>query len=504
MRSVVCAVVLLLMASKVSAEWLSVEIGAYAHRLTCATSGKVGGANSLIVCGAEGSLHELRWLGGRWIQNEFESGLPRPDSAAFADINEDGSPSLLIGSRSDARIIEHSLLSSGEGGRRTLSTPGLATWNLTFSPKTSQSSSAVLVKRIIELKSQPLSECFVDNRQEYYSCRKLYDRWGCDLFGPACVETPAVNPPAWNAGGDIILAGKAFLRKDGRWIARASLPLALNVQPSRKTPRRVYLDREIVDFSPDFSTASVVSNGSAFSGKMFMIRGPTDELGGVYRSMAVSLGEGPNTEIVLAADGEYIHRIAATSKGWRNERVFKLAGDVQRLISADLRGDGIERVYIIENIKNAQKGHVLELTYFPRRPRVSIATLVLKSQGSRDDESRLLSDLISQELVDTNVIQVVEEDQQEEVEWERAFNAGMCEDDACRAKFIQVRKSDYLVVPTIVRDKERTSVQITLFDSHGVARKEIRKEMESGEGLVEAVRRSAKELVRAWSELPRL
>src|SRR3989338_848282 len=119
MKSVVWTFVVLLMASNVKAEWLSVEIGSYPHRLTCATSGKAGGSTLMVVCGAEGSLHEYSWLDGRWIHNDYASGLPRPDSAAFADINEDASPSLLVGSRSDPRIIEHSLSTPGNRLQRT-------------------------------------------------------------------------------------------------------------------------------------------------------------------------------------------------------------------------------------------------------------------------------------------------------------------------------------------------------------------------------------------------
>ena len=378
---------------------------------------------------------------------------------------------------------------------------------MSFAPKTEHSSGFVLAKRLVKWLKEPSPLCFGPSLEQYFSCRNPYGRWDCELIGMSCVETAAANPPAWGLQSDIVLANMVFLRKDNGWVAGASLPLAVNVVPSRKTPRRVYLDREVADLSVNFTSATIVPNGSHFNSGVMTARGPNvDQIMGAYRSMVSSLAENPSTEVVLAADNEYIHRIVATSKGWRNDRMFKLSGDVQQLISADLRGDGIERVYIVENVKNAQKGHVLELTYFPRRPRVSVSPFIVKDArlGSDNKESQLLSELISQELVDTDVIQVIEEDQRADVDRERAFRGGLCADDACRAKFAQAHKADYLVAPIVIRESDGARVEIALYGSGGQLKRTIRRSVKPGERLLEAVRQAAKDLIRVWSETPQL
>jgi len=434
--AVTTSVILLLLrivAAPTVAEWSVVPVLDSIRRVERVITAELGGKERLVIALHDGRLKVISWDKGNWrVLNET---LPCrfPYGLAAVKARDDGVIRLYTGFAECPHIVEMEWDGNALKSR-PFSAPGTATTGIGGGLSKLDDRGRLFLFRTFKGPLRP--HCELPTHQRMEECRFETDGLSCGEIFRGCGEADIFFNP-WKAGAsDLLLAtGMILVRSSGTWE---------HSDESFFGPGHVSTHREGIVYS-EFSEFKFDPTG-----RRIEIRA----IGGEHRSFeralvgAILRADGTERAYRGSTDG-YLLEYSLVFKNpdyptigsWSEERILR--GRYPKIVVGDLRGDGRERLYAIED---ARPNRLVEISYVPKK-----RVVVVMNPVTDDDSGSILGNLMRSRFKTFGSFDIVELENIDAIKRERRFQASLCRDPECLASLGRTASAQYIVSGAVKR-----------------------------------------------------
>lgn len=434
-----------------AAAWSNIPVVNFPDRVSSMTFGKVAGIPTLMLA-SRGVVHMVSWNGTDWRK----SSLPLPSrgktSIAYIPGRNDGIYRLYAGIHNDSNVYE---FSPGASGWTTKSIPlsGIGSDELRAAISAVDGRERIYVNRMY--KGPALTNDGTCGHTALH--HKLWElSWRGNDFETELISEPCGGPFEVNPRGErdfdvIVGLFRTLVRRNtGGWenIGRYS---GFRYMSASQAHNNVVFTDARTTFSEDFLKQTHMplrANGTI----------------GVANIISLAPGRARDDGRERVYEGGEDHRVyelEAKDDGWTAEVVGAGPGVPWRLLPADLRGEGRDRIYA------AHDRALVEYAYFPEALPVAVLgfNLVTANSEASAGGERAISAFFRAELGRYGHLDVLETDDIEKILDERDFQFSQCKDAACLAKVGVLLKARAVVTGTLKKQDRGIVVNLRVVDS---------------------------------------
>lgn len=447
-RQLIAAILLWIPTSANAGVFMKSEIGDFADYSSCSAIGQLAGKPVLLACADKGFVRAVSWSDEGWKYDLLETGDMRPTVVAIARLREDKFHRLYVGSHQSKspHLLELTLWPSGRSSSRKLPFSGKGIIALSPGWYEALNRPGMVVKLFTQHDAPLLGGCGETGRFEMKICYSQATRFRCETVGKSCGSEVGFNPWGVDGSGDVIIDERFWVRhkNSADWEAgKPLIPFRRNIVFSGEHGR-VLVDMgeiELTRFNSTVEGKRVELRGIA-ARKNFeilfaahsTIKGPsTDEVIGAFRSMAVGRVGLDNEERMYACDSRNVYEFERRPEGWKISQTLRFEGRPDRLHIGDLRGEGFNRLYVVERA-DFNLTRLFELTRFPSP--VVIASMDFDVDLGKDlpeftDAGAVLGDVYRSMLAEWDHVKLVDPEQIQRVIDERKLQSFLCRKQGC-------------------------------------------------------------------------
>jgi len=428
-------------------------------------------------------LDIIRRISGDWRRESVSLGANTPMRVDACDAHGDGVTRIYVSYGKDPRISEL--------------TPEAGSWKIVdFRPNqdgvSPHSMDGGAIACVVS-KTDHRAHLFLERpaRKAIFECRWSGD-WRCESI--ASTDNPLswtylyANPPGWSADDVLIDPGGVYERGRAGWAKRGPVAAYGALLVSKSNPRTLFsygaTNTEAV-YNPDLTLHE--------SEPLFARSAPQHVAHGMEKTLGMPAGP-PGANNFLATDpniGQTVGRMPG-SKGesifgvggdglvyqyrrergeWSRSLVSGFPGRPRWVVAGDARGDGIDRLYVVE-VGSDYKGGLWELDYFGGSSPVLVPDPV--SSVIPADGAKLLGDLYRAELGRHGDVSVVSREGQTAAREERSLTGGATSSSGSEFRLrssIESRDGKYFMSERLERADGEAPVRE--FVSEGVPRDKL-------------------------------
>ncbi len=466
----------IILAAPGKAAWMNVKVDTMDRRVMCAAHGIIDSEPMLVLCGENGLLYFYRWTGTELRRETLDAGSSYPNAAVFADLRGDGVQRLYVGSSLNKGIIEFSPDGAGGYKRHKFRVPAQAVFMAATYSQVEMKSLLVLKSwEMFPVKDNPKMAwqqwtthvCGIDG-EGFLDCKMIGEDSDAPFF---LVSKPGVDilmsdpRHSRERGGDWTTinglydearrAKIAEKKKEGslqaHWIQDISV--RRNLVRSLTHENIFYTDK--AEFRVDDMYRQVISShpidgglSNTYSGVAYGAHAMPNA-GSLRAILPHRLKPGIQERLLITKMDDRLYEFTRLRNAWqKTEEIAWYPLGPDYLLTADMRGDGRRRVYLVGNgpVSNRSESALWELDYFPRKLTVAVLNFaVAGGEAWKAGAQDMLGDLLRTELAKAQHLVVIDEEKQEGILAERALRAATCEGDECLAELGKLLEAEVVV-----------------------------------------------------------